>query len=217
MKFYLLTLSFLLVSICSFSQYYKDENYFVGASVGYQYPLGDFADQAKAGPSLRLIGQKMLNKKLSVGAELSYGLLGQDKFWDGSHLGNYDVDYNIGSAMLRASYYFDSHNKDFRPYISLAFGYFYYRQEVDFISSSSGYDNQKNTITQNKVGLAPNLGFLYHISQTWSFDLNLRFTYIPDFPDSVTKIDDQEREYQYYLGFNTISLPELSMGFYYRF
>lgn len=217
MRFYLLTLSFLLISTFGFSQYYKDQTYFVGASVGYQYPLGDFADQAKAGPSLRLTGQKMLNKKLSVGAELSFSLLGQGEFWDGSHLGNYDVDYNIGSAMLRASYYFDTYDRDFRPYASLAFGYFYFREVAKFTSSSSGYESQKNTVTQNKVGLAPNLGFLYHISQTWSFDLNLRFTYIPNFPDSVTKIDEQEREYQYYLGFNKISLPELSMGFFYRF
>lgn len=211
----------LIISVFTFSslsaQYYKDQDYFIGGSVGYQNPIGDFGDLAKGGPCFRISGRKMLNKKLSVGAEVSFSFLGQDKFWDGSHLGSYDVNYNIGSALLRSSYYFDAWDRDFRPYVSLAFGYFYYRNEIDFTAASSGTSNDRRTITENKVGLSPNIGFLYHISNTWSFNMNLRYTYIPDFPDSVTAKDVNGEEYQYFLGFNRISLPELSIGFYYRF
>ena len=217
MRNFVLILCFSILSVSGYSQYYKDQTYFIGGSVGYQYPLGDFGDQAKAGPSFRLTAQKMLNKKLSVGAELSYSLLGQDKFWDGSHLGKYDVDYNIGSALLRASYYFDSWYRDFRPYASLSFGYYYYRNKIDFTATSGGTSNQDRTITENKVGLAPNVGFLYHLSDSWSFDMNLRFTYIPNFPDSVSEKDEYGETYQYFLGFDKISLPELSVGLFYRF
>lgn len=213
----LLTLCLLFLGVAGYSQYYENRKFYLGASVGYQYPLGDFGDQAKAGPSLRIAGLKMLNKKLGVGAELSYSLLGQDDFWNGSHLGDYDVDYNIGSALLSASYYFDAWDRDFRPYVSLAFGYYYYRNEVDFTSSGIGNSTQKRTITENKVGLAPQIGFLYHLSDMWSFNMNLRCTFIPNFPESVTEQNEFGEDYQYYLGFDKIVLPELSLGFYYRF
>lgn len=171
---------YLLIAICFYStvdaQYYKDENLLVGASVGYQYPMGDFGDQAKGGPVFRATGQIMLNKKLGVGAEIAYSLLGQDKFWDGSHLGNYDVNYNIASAQLKGSYFFDSWDRDFRPYASFAFGYFYYQNSIKFVSTSGETAYQKRTIKENKVGLTPIIGFLYHLSSTWSFDTNLRYT-----------------------------------------
>ncbi|PKQ65366.1 hypothetical protein BZG01_12970 [Labilibaculum manganireducens] len=204
------TIFFLLaICICSVgkAQYYKDEKFLVGASVGYQHPFGDLGDQAKGGPSIRLTGQMMLNKKIGVGVELGYSILGQDDFWNADHRGSYNVDYNIGSALLRASYYFDSWDRDFRPYASLAFGYFYYRNKVDFTAISAGMENIKIDMTDNKVGLAPNIGFLYHLSDEWSFDMNLRYIYIPNLSDSITA----------YSGLDKISLPELSIGLFYRF
>ncbi|MBL4559697.1 MAG: outer membrane beta-barrel protein, partial [Labilibaculum sp.] len=189
------------------AQYNRDKKLFLGASVGYQYPLGDFGDQAKGGPSFRVTGQMMLNKKLGVGAELGYSILGQDDFWNADHRGSYDVDYNIGSALLRASYYFDSWDRDFRPYASLAFGYFYYRNKVDYLAISGGTGNFKSTLTDSKVGLAPNIGFLYHLSDEWSFDMNLRYFYIPNLSDEINA----------YSGLDKISLPELSIGLFYRF
>ncbi|MDE5418548.1 porin family protein [Labilibaculum sp. DW002] len=201
-----------LVAILGFfsksnAQYYKDGKFLIGASVGYQYPLGDFGDQAKAGPSFRIAGQLMLNKKISVGVELSYSLLGQDEFWDGDHRGSYDVDYNIGSALLRASYYFDSWDRDFRPYTSLAFGYFSYRNKVDYLAISAGTGNFKSTLKDNKVGLAPNIGFLYNLSDELCFDMNLRYIYIPNLSDEINT----------YSGLDKLSLPELSIGLFYRF
>jgi len=212
---------FFIATFCFFTngnaQYYKGEKFLLGASVGYQYPLGDFGDQAKGGVPLRLTGQMMLNKKIGVGAEIAYSLMGQDDFWNGSHLGNYDVNYNIASAQLKGSYYFDSWDRDFRPYASMAFGYFHYQNSIKFISTSGGTENQKRTIKENKVGLTPIVGFLYHLSSTLSFDMNLRYTYIPDFPESVSAKDENGESYPYFLGFDKISLPELSIGLFYRF
>ncbi|PKQ62462.1 hypothetical protein BZG02_12090 [Labilibaculum filiforme] len=199
------------------AQYYKDKEVLAGASVGYQYPMGDFGDQAKGGPVFRLTGQMMLNKKLGVGAEIAYSLLGQNDFWNGSHLGKYDVNYDIASVQVKGSYYFDSWDREFRPYASLAFGYFHYQNSIKFISTSGGSINQKRTVKENKVGLTPIVGFLYHLSSTWSFDMNLRYTYIPDFPESVSATDEYGETYPYYLGFKNITLPELSIGLFYRF
>lgn len=212
---------FLLLAMCfcysGNAQYYHDGKFLLGASIGYQYPLGDFGDQAKGGPVFRVAAQMMLNKKLGVGAEVGYSLLGQDDFWNGNHFGNYDVNYNFVSAQVKGSYYFDSWDRDFRPYASLAFGYFHYQNSISFISTSGGTENQKRTIKENKVGLTPIIGFLYHLSSSWSFDMNLRYTYIPDFPEAVTAKNENGESYPYYLGFDKISLPELSIGLFYRF
>ncbi|WP_461640090.1 outer membrane beta-barrel protein [Labilibaculum euxinus] len=219
MRFKSIIFSLLAIGICSAgkAQYYKEKELLVGASVGYQYPLGDFGDQAKGGPAFRVTGQMMLNKKIGVGAEIAYSILGQDNFWNGNHFGNYDVNYNIASAQFKGSYFFDSWDRDFRPYTSLAFGYFHYQNSISFISTSVGNLNQKRTIKENKVGLTPIIGFLYNLSSTWSFDMNLRYTYIPDFPETVTANDENGDPYQYFLGFDKISLPELSIGLFYRF
>ena len=82
------------------AQYYKEKELLVGASVGYQYPLGDFGDQAKGGPAFRVTGQMMLNKRIGVGAEIAYSILGQDNFWNGNHFGNYDVNYNCNNINM---------------------------------------------------------------------------------------------------------------------
>lgn len=219
MKLRCLLLLITAVSICTNgnAQYYKGEKFLLGASVGYQYPLGDFGDQAKAGPSFRVTGQLMLNKKIGVGAEVGYSMLGQGDFWNGNHVGKYDVNYYILSAQVKGTFYFDAWDRDFKPYASLAFGYFFYQSSIDFTAFSGGTSDQKRTIKENKVGLTPIVGFLYNISDNLSFDMNLRYSYIPDFPESVTAKDEFGENYQYFLGFDKISLPELSLGLFYKF
>ncbi len=199
------------------AQFYGKFNYFAGASIGYQFPLGDFAKQANGGPSFRLGGQKLLNEKLSLGLDFSFSALGQDQFWDGDHRGDYDVNYKFASAQCKAAYYFDARDRDFHPYIALSFGYVYYRNRVDFSALSVGVNDEKRSITQHKVGLTPLIGFLYDLSDIWGVDVNLRYGFIPNFPNSVTMQNELGADYQYKLGFSKISLPELSIGLFYRF
>lgn len=210
---------FTFFCFCSLAraQYYKDNKYMIGGSLGYAYPMGDFGNQASGGVSVRLKGQMFLNKKISVGAEIANSFLGQNDFWDGSHLGSYDVNYHIASVLMNGAFYLDSWDKDFRPYIALDFGYFLYRNKIDFIAASAGVTTSKRTIKENKFGLAPNVGFFYHLSNWWSFEMNLRYTIIPNFPESVPVKEQNGEKYPYYLGFKNISLPEFSLGFYYRF
>lgn len=208
----------ILLSVQSIlAQRYQDKKFLIGASAGYQYPLGDFGKQAKGGLGIRASGQMFVNKKIIVGAEVGYNNLGGDDFWDGSHLGNYGVSYNIGSALLKGSFIIESWDRDFKPYVSLAFGYYRYQNKVNFTSTSAGATSQKQTVKQNKVGIVPNIGFMYYLSNHLAFDMNLRYTYIPNFPESVPEINENGDEYAYLLGFTSISLPELSIGFYFRF
>ncbi|MCT4603054.1 MAG: outer membrane beta-barrel protein [Marinifilum sp.] len=217
MKRLLIALIAIVFSLESYSQYYKDQKFILGGSLGYAYPIGNFGDQAKAGLAFHLGGQMMLNKQILIGAELGYTHLGQDDFWIGNQSVTHNVDYNIASAILKGGFIFNAWDRDFKPYASIGFGYFLYHFEDNFISSSGGSVSQKRKVTENKVGLVPNVGFMYYLSDNWAFDMNLRYTFIPNFPDSITEQSENGENYQYYLGFNKISLPELSIGFYYRF
>ncbi|WP_372752964.1 outer membrane beta-barrel protein [Labilibaculum sp.] len=198
------------------AQFYEDKTWMLGASVGYQHPTGDFGDYAKSGPVFRLNGLRMLSRKVAVGAELGCSLFGQSDIWDVGYASAYDVKYYLFSAQVKASYFFDTWDRDFRPYISGALGYFQYRNVIEFMSVNSS-DETKNTLKENKMGLTPILGFLYHLSDNWTFDMNLRYTYILDFSGYITTQDEDGDDYEYYLGFDKIALPEISVGLYYRF
>jgi opacity protein-like surface antigen len=196
------------------AQYYEDETWMLGASLGYQHPLGDFGDYAKSGPVFRLNGLRMLSRKIAVGAELGCSLLGHVS--NGTSSEAYDVNYYLFSAQVKASYFFECWDRDFRPYVSSAFGYFHYRNVIEFLSENSSEDT-KNTIKENKMGVTPIVGFLYHLSSNWTFDMNLRYTYILNFSGYITTEDDSGYDSDSYLGYDEIALPELSIGLYYRF
>lgn len=198
------------------AQYYEDKTWMLGASVGYQYPSGDFGDYANYGSVFRLNGLRMLSRKIAIGAELGASLFGQSDIWDGGYTSAYDVNYYLFSAQVKASYFVDSWDLDFRPYISAAFGYFHYRNVIEFMSVNSSEDTQK-TIKENRMGVTPIVGFLYHLSNSLTFDMNLRYTYLLNFPEYSTAKDESGDDHNYYFGFGKIALPELSVGLYYRF
>ncbi len=217
MKKTVIILFLLMISISGFSQYNKQKKRLVGGNVGYQYPLGDFGKECSGGFNFRAAGQLLLNPKIGIGAEISFSFLGQGDFWNGNAKGKYNTNYNIGSALLNTFFYFDAWDQDFHPYGGIAFGFYHFRYNADFTSSSGGTQSQTHKFNLNKVGIAPHIGFLYDISRELSFDANLRCTYIPGIPKSVTQKDLSGQDYAYFLGFSSILMPELSIGLYYRF
>lgn len=217
MKKSLIIAILLLFSVSGFSQYRKTKTILAGGNIGYQYPLGDFGKQCKGGINFRAAAQLLLNPKIGVGAEIDFSFLGQGDFWNGNVKGNYNTDYNVGSALLNAFFYFNAWDRDFHPYMGLGFGWYHYRYKSDFSSATASSNSETHKFNLNKIGLAPNIGFRYDISQELSFDMNLRCTYIPSIPESVTQKDSYGTDYAYYLGFSSIMLPELSIGLYYQF
>ncbi len=217
MKKATIILLLLLISVSGFSQYKKERTFLVGGNIGYQYPLSDFGKQCKGGFNFRAAGQMFLNPKIGVGAEINFSFLGQGDFWSGNAKGNYDTNYNIGSILLSTFFYFDAWDQDFHPYGGVVFGFYHFRYNSDFTSTSAGTQSQSHKFNLNKVGIAPQIGFLYDISHELSFDANLRCTYIPSIPKSVTQKNLKGQDYAYILGFSSILMPELSVGLYYRF
>jgi len=227
----------LLFNFSLSAQYYnKNDKLILGLNGGMVKPLGDFADVCKSGIDLSLNAKMLLNPKLAVGLSVGYMDFGQnDEFWNGGNLGENSVNYQIVPIIFTATYFIQAYDLDFRPYASLGFGYFIYRNHVDFTSANPAeypYNNAASleyTISDNVIGLIPNVGFLYNLSKEWAVDVNAKFTYIPNF-DEVRSVrqtythvadayeGDKTRLIENYAtGFSKISTASLTVGLYYRF
>lgn len=220
----------LLLSNSLFAQYYnKDDRFIVGLNGGVVKPMGDFADESSLGTDLSLNAKMLLNQKLAVGLSLGYMNFGQnDDLWAGDTRVKNDVNYQIIPIVFTATYFIQAYDLDFRPYASLGFGYFLYRNHVE--STPTNIYNPikiEHTVSSNKIGLMPNVGFMYNLSKKLAVDVNLKLTYIPNFEEKLEKkkvkpsIDENieltDLQKYRYLGFDKISSTSLTVGLYYRF
>ncbi|MFA8434175.1 MAG: hypothetical protein ACEPOZ_06635 [Marinifilaceae bacterium] len=216
------------------AQLYRSSEFLLGGAVGYSYPVGDFADVSHHGFSGSLVGRWLLNEQIGVGFEAGYSLFGKDDaYWNVGNRGEIDVNYQLIPLLLNGTYIFKAWDRDFKPYASVAFGYFLFRNHVDFNSVNSEpvpYNSDPSleyTIKENKVGVVPSLGFMYYLSDYLAFDMNLRYTYVPNFSKmrdvkqkftNVSEGFDKYRiEENYSLGFDKISSLALNVGLLYRF
>lgn len=222
-------LGLLLSSSLSAQYYNNDDRFIVGFNGGIVKPLGDFADESKSGTDLSLNAKMLLNPKLAVGLSAGYMNFGQnDDFWAGDSRVNNDVNYQIIPIVFTATYFIQAYDLDFRPYASLGFGYFLYRSHVESTPTNTFTPTKSEyTVFTNKIGLIPNVGFMYNISKTLAVDVNLKLTYIPGFEEKLEKKKikpgfDKDTELTdlqkfRYLGFDKISSTSLTVGLYYRF
>ncbi|WP_372639586.1 OmpW family outer membrane protein [Ancylomarina sp.] len=216
---------------CSLTaQYYnKDDRFIVGLNAGVVKPMGDFADESSLGTDLSLNAKMLLNQKLAVGLSLGYMNFGQnDDLWAGDTRVKNDVNYQIIPIVFTATYFIQAYDLDFRPYASLGFGYFLYRNHVESTPTNT-YTPIKSeyTVSTNKIGLMPNVGFMYNLSKKLAVDVNLKLTYIPNFEEKLEKkkvkpivdkdIELSDTQKYRYLGFDKISSTSLTVGLYYRF
>lgn len=215
MKQAILLLILMCTSICMYAQWDRKTKFVLGAGLNYSYPLGDFSKQANSGFGIELNGAYILNRKLSVGVEVSYSILPQDDLWRTNSNDSYEVDYNLASLFFNGTYFIDAWDQDFKPYVAIGFGYFMYRQKLNY-NSTNEYNPQQYTIKIDKVGISPIAGFMYYLSRDLLIDTSIKFTYIPGIPKTVEHPykDNGER---YYLGFEKILMPKLSLGIKYSF
>lgn len=217
----------------AFTQY-RNDKFLVGANFGIAYPFGDLSKISKLGYDARFDFKTFINKRIAVGFETGYQRLGgDDEFWDGSKFGEYNVKFEILPVLFSGSYFFETLDRDFKPYISLAFGYFFFKNRVDFDSantnpypSNSAYPSQLYKIKHNKFGVNPSLGFIYMINKRFCFHTNLKLNYIAGFPETTSvKIERTnviDKSYKYYTvddyktGFEIYQSLSFNIGFYYR-
>ena len=224
-----LLLGFLFTNSIFSQNYKKDDRFIVGLNGGVVKPMGDFAKESRLGTELSLNAKMLLNPKLAVGLSVGYMDFAQnDDLWSGDSRVKNDVNYQIVPIVFTATYFIQAYDLDFRPYASLGFGYFLYRNHIESISTNT-YSPTKYelTVTSNKVGLIPNVGFMYNLSKKLALDVNLKLTYIPNFEDKLEKknvkprpaeaYELSDREKYLYLGFDKITSVSLTVGLYYRF
>jgi outer membrane protein W len=230
MKSVLFLLLVFLFTNSIFSQNYKkDDRFIVGLNGGVVKPMGDFANESNLGTDLSLNVKMLLNPKLALGLSLGYSDFAQNEdFWSGDSRVKNDVNYQIIPIVFTATYFIQAYDLDFRPYASLGFGYFLYRNQLKSIPTNT-YTPIKSeyTVSTNKIGLMPNVGFLYNLSKKLAVDVNLKLTYIPNFKEKLEKkkikprpdenIELTELEKYRYLGFDKITSTSLTVGMYYRF
>jgi len=219
-----------LLFTSSLSAQYRNngERFIVGMNAGVVNPMGDFADESKLGIDLNLNAKILLNPKIAVGISVGYMDFGQDDdYWNGSNVRDFTVNYQVIPIVFTASYFIKAYDLDFRPYASLGFGYFLYRNHVESTAINVyNAETEKHTVSTGHIGLTPNVGFLYNLSKKLAADVNLKMTYIPNFEDKLEKknvkpsfpegaqLTDPQK--YYYLGFDKITALSLTFGLYYR-
>jgi len=226
---FLTFLSLFFLSSLSAQYYNKEDLFIVGLNGGVVKPMGDFANESQLGTDLSLNAKLLLNQKLAVGLSVGYMGFGQnDDLWAGDTRVNNDVNYQIIPIVFTATYFIQAYDLDFRPYASLGFGYFLYRNHVESTPTNT-YNPEKDeyTVSSNKIGLIPNVGFMYNLSKKLAVDVNLKLTYIPNFEEKLEKkkikprpgegIELTDLQKYRYLGFDKISSASLTVGLYYRF
>ena len=172
---------------------------FIGGKLGTPIPLNvftsdeeiGFADVASPGILVGVEGRWMYEKRLSLGAELNYQYNpANSDFWDVARFGEVTANYQTASLLFRGDYYFS--HKEVRPYTGIAFGGFFIFNNLTFVSSYTGSDNDKSVSYETRLwkpGFAPEGGVAFKLNRKTLLDLNVKFIFIPNIePEYETEI-----------------------------
>ena len=164
-----------------------------GGKLGTAIPLNvfkekddiGFADVASAGILVGAEGRWFYEKRLSLGAELNYQYNPSNSdFWDVARYGEVTAHYQMASLLLRGDYYFS--HKETKPYAGIAFGGFFIFNDLTFVSSYTGSDNDRSVSYKTHLwrpGFAPEAGVLFELNKKLFLDINTKFIIIPNIPD----------------------------------
>jgi hypothetical protein len=132
----------------------------VGATVGAQFPTGDFGDGAKIGIGFNIVGKYMINDHIAVGLNSGYSRF--DTQIDG-----------LSCTMIPVTGLFEYHFgvQNLRPYIGVDAGVYNYGARIEFLGASESG-------SKTYFGFAPTGGILYGISDRLSFIANVKYNYV---------------------------------------
>ncbi len=177
------------------------EGVFIGGKIGTALPLNltgkddlGFGDVASPGILIGINGLWMYEKRLSLGAELNYQYNPADyDFWDiDPQYGDITAHYQTISLLFKGDYYFS--HRDVRPYLGIAFGGFYIINDLTFISSYAGTDNDRSVSYKTnliKPGYAPEAGVVFRLNKKTLLNVNLKMILIPNIPDQYEEVYDE--------------------------
>ena len=174
---------------------------YLGGKFGTVIPLNlaskddlGFGDVASAGILLGANAIWMYEKRLSLGAEFNFAYNPANfGFWDiDPQYGEITLHYHALSLLFKGDYYFS--HKDVRPYLGIAFGSFFIFNDLTFVSSHIGTDNDRSVSYKTnlvKPGFAPEAGVIFRLSRKLLLNINAKLTFIPNIPDQYEKVYDE--------------------------
>jgi hypothetical protein len=174
---------------------------FIGGNIGTGIPLNikakndiGYGDVANAGVLLGINGLWMYETRLSLGAELNYQYNPADyDFWRiDPRYGDITAHYQTLSLMFSGAYYFS--HRDVRPFIGIAFGGFYIFNDLTFISSYTGTDNDRSVSYKTNLvrpGFAPVIGVVFRLNKNTFLKIGTKLVFIPNIPDQYEEVLDE--------------------------
>jgi outer membrane protein W len=140
----------------------------VGATIGPQFPMGNFSDGFNIGFGFNVVGKYMLKENMAVGLNLGY-----TRFGTGSE--------GVTGSMIPITglfeYHFDAGN--IKPYVGADLGLYSYGVKYKLFGE---------TASDSKVyfGFAPTVGALYALNDKLSLCANLKFNCVLTEDNSAT-------------------------------
>lgn len=182
---------FLLVSATSYAQ----DGFYWGGGLSIKAPTNTlsndafgFNDVANIGGGINLSTVYFLNPQISVGSELAYTYFPKDKdVWNQDSRGDIKVNYQMASLTAQGNFYFNG--DDVRPYIGVAFGFYYLRNLVNF-SPDNNIDPVSYVSNTFHPGFGPELGTLIKINKNQFATIAVRYTTIPNIEPEYFPEDD---------------------------
>ncbi|SMO62259.1 hypothetical protein SAMN06265379_103416 [Saccharicrinis carchari] len=141
-----------------------------------------FRDAAGTGGGANMGTLWFFNPQLSLGSELAYSYFPRNqKTWNQQRRGDIKVNYQMLNLTAQGNFYLNEGGA--RPYLGVAFGLYYLRNMVNFISNYVGTTNDASvTYVSNTfhAGFGPEAGVLFKRQKNRFAHLSLRYTIIPN-------------------------------------
>ncbi len=159
------------VSISTYAQFY------VGATVGPQIPLGDLSDGGKTGFGLNLSGKYLLNDNMAVGLNLGYNGFGTDL-----------KGFTFSFMPITGLFEYHINLDQFTPYVGADLGLYNYRYKMKGEIMGEKFNNSDSEIY---FGFAPTVGALYNINSDIALTANAKYNFVltEDDPSSFLGIN----------------------------
>ena len=129
----------------------------VGATVGLQVPMGDFAEGTNMGFGITVIGKYMVKDNLALGVSVGYSQFGTDVD---------DVNFSIRPITGLVEYHFGT--EGIRPYVGADVGVYTAKANI----KSQGVNV---SASESYLGFAPTGGVIFGKSESLSFMANVKY------------------------------------------
>ncbi len=156
-------LSLMFLALICFFTFNANAQILGGATLGLQAPIGDFADGAKMGVGINLVGKYMIKENMAVGLNIGYNRFGAEDFG----FDEYDIDASYSMIPVTGLFEYHFAGNSIKPYVGADLGLYSFGDKVK-------YEGESEKDSEIYLGLAPVAGITYDINDNVTFCANLK-------------------------------------------